>query len=172
MRPRSLLLRDVVFGSDFVNHRRYPTTLSPKPPPPPPPTPHGRRRYCCCCCCCAAAVVLRLRLVSPAFVSKEKKNWLFCCGDRGDRARLSCGCGCGAATALLLLLLCCCLSDGVVLGLPLSVSIGATAPCLNSKFKMLPPRSPPVIWRPCTPFLRFVYRKHNQKNAGVNLAFF
>ena len=37
---------------------------------------------------------------------------------------------------------------------------------------MLPPSSPPVIWRPCTPFQRFVHRKHNQKHAGVNLAIF
>ena len=50
-----------------------------------------------------------------------------------------CCCGCGAATALLLLLLCCCLSDSVVLGLPLSVSLGATAPCLNSKFDVASP---------------------------------
>ena len=32
--------------------------------------PRRRRRYCCCCCG-AAAVVLRLRLVSFAFVSKK-----------------------------------------------------------------------------------------------------
>ena len=37
---------------------------------------------------------------------------------------------------------------------------------------MLPPRSPPVLGRPCTPFLRFVHRKHTQKHVGVNLAFF
>ena len=46
-----------------------------------------------------------------------------------------------AATVLLLrcCCCCCCLSDGVVLGLPLSVSIGATAPCLNSKFDVASP---------------------------------
>ena len=151
-----------------------------------------RRLLCCGCGWC----LLR------SFLKKLIKNWLFCCcGDDRDRARPSratvpqliwqghrhrhlrprprprrrcCGSGCGAATALLLLLLlCCCFSDGVVLGLPLSVSlsIGATAPCLNSKL-MPPPGSPPVIWRPCTPFLRFVHRKHNQKHAGVNLTFF
>ena len=105
--------------------------------------------------------MLLLRLVSPAFVSKKTG----CCvvevmtvviepgraavpqliwrGHRRLRPRRcccccgGCGCGCGAATALLLL--CCCSSDGVVLGLPLSVSRGATAPCLNSKFDVASP---------------------------------
>ena len=39
------------------------------------------------------------------------------------------------------------------------------------KYLMLPFRSPPVIWRPCTPFLWIIHRTHNQKHAGVNLAF-
>ena len=90
-----LLLRDVVFGADFVDHRRCTRTQSPKPPRPPPPTPHGRRRRCCCCscyCCCAAALVLRLGLRSPAFNSEYnvKKLAVCRCGDyRHDRARLS-----------------------------------------------------------------------------------
>ena len=91
MWPPSLLLRDVVFGADYVSHRRYPTTLSPGPSPPPPPTPHGRlRRYCCCCC--VAAVVLRLRLGSPAYISNtnNKQQLVCCCSDcRNDRARPS-----------------------------------------------------------------------------------
>ena len=126
-------------GLIFVNHRRYTTTLSPKPPPT---TPHGRRRRrcccccsCCCCSCCAAAIVLRLRLVSPAFVSNkhDKKLDFCCCGDdRGDRARPS-----RAAVPQLIWrghrhrnlrpcprrCCCCCLSNGVVPGLPLSVSL-------------------------------------------------
>ena len=44
-----------------------------------------------------------------------------------------------AGAAAVLLPCCCCLSDGVVLGLPLSVSLGATAPCLNSKFEIAYP---------------------------------
>ena len=47
-----------------------------------------------------------------------------------------------AATVLLLrccCCCCCCLSDGVVLGLPLPVSIGATAACLNLKFDVASP---------------------------------
>ena len=51
--------------------------------------------------------MLRLRLVSPAFVSEKNiKNWLFCCfGDRGDvvnepgRAKLLCGNSYGGAIA-------------------------------------------------------------------------
>ena len=139
--------------------------------------------------------MLRLRLVSPAFGSKTNhKNWLFCCfNNGGDRARPSCCaathlagpsppppppllllrlrlrcCYCAAAAVLLL---CCCLSDGVVLDLPLSLSLGAAAPCFDSNL-MLPPRSPSLIWRPCTPFLRLFHRKHNQNHARVNQAFF
>ena len=116
------------------------------------------RRLSCCGC---GWSLLRL------FLKKLIKNWLFCCcgDDRGDQARPSCCaathlagpsppppppppqpllrlrlrcCYCAAAAAVLLL--CCCLSDGVVLGLPLSVSRGATtAPCLNSKFDVASP---------------------------------
>ena len=115
-----------------------------------------RRLLCCGCGWC----LLRL------FLKKSIKNWLFCCcgHDRDDRARPSCCaathlagplppppppppppllllrlrcCYCAAAAAALPL--CRCLSDGVVLGLPLSVSLGATAPCLNSKFDVSSP---------------------------------
>ena len=111
-----------------------------------------RRLLCCGCGWCLLRFFLKILL----------KNWLFCCGDdRDDRARPSCCaathlarpspppppppplllrlrlrlrcCYCAAAAAAVLLL-CCCLSDGVVLGLPLLVSLGATAPCLDSKF--------------------------------------
>ena len=148
-----------------------------------------RRLLCCGCGWC----LLRL------FLKKIRKNWLFgCCGDdRDDQARPRCCaathlagpspppppppplllllrlrlrlrcCYCAAAAAAAAVLL----FDGVVLGPPLSVRLGATAPCLSSKFD-LPPRSPPVIWKPCTPFLRFVHRQNNQEHAGVNLAFF
>ena len=44
-----------------------------------------------------------------------------------------------AAAAATAVLLCCCLSDGVVLGLPLSVSLGATAPRPTSKFDVASP---------------------------------
>ena len=107
-----------------------------------------RRLLCCGCVWCHLRLLLK----------KTTKNWLFCsCGDdRGDRARPSCyaathlaapsplppppasppplllllRCCCCAAA----LLMCCCLSDVVVLGLPLAVSLDATAPCLNPKF--------------------------------------
>ena len=106
-----------------------------------------------------------LRLVKKFLI----KKWLFCCcgDDRGDRARPSCCaathlaepsppppppplllrlrlrlrlrcCYCAAAAAAVLLC-CCCLSDGIVLGLPLPVSLGAAALCLNSKFDVAPP---------------------------------
>ena len=56
------------------------------------------------------------------------------------RLRLRCFYCAAAAAAAAGLLLCCCLSDdGVVLGLPLLVSLGATAPCLNSKFDIASP---------------------------------
>ena len=116
-----------------------------------------RRLLCCGCGWC----LLRL------FLKKSIKNWLFCCccgHNRDDRARPSCCaathlagplppspppppppllllrlrcCYCAAAAAALPL--CRCLSDVVVLGLPLSVSLGATAPCLNSKFDVSSP---------------------------------
>ena len=81
----------------------------PSPPPPPPPPPP----------LLLLLLLLLLRL----------------------RLRLRC-CSCAAAAAAAaaaVLLLCYCLSDGVVLGLPLSVSPGATAPCLNSKFDVSSP---------------------------------
>ena len=125
--------------------------------------------WCCCAAavvrrllCCGCGWCLRI------FLKKILTNGLLCCcGDdremiepgraavpqliwRGHRHRLVCprlrhccccncwGWGCATAASVLLLR-CCCLSDGVVLGLPLSVSLGATAPCLNWKFDVAYP---------------------------------
>ena len=149
-----------------------------------------RRLLCCGCGWC----LLRL------FLKHFTKNCLFCCGDRGDRARPSradvpqliwrghrhrhlrpcprrccyyCGSGCCDVTAQQLLLLRCCLSDGVVLGLPLSVSLynRATAPRLNSKFDAASPL-PACDMEAVFAVSAIRSPQTHQKHAGVNLAFF
>ena len=105
-----------------------------------------RRLSCCGCGWCLLRLCIKIQM----------KKWRFCCcvDYRDDLARPSRGGATHLAglspppppppppplMPLLLLLLCCCLSDGVVLGLPVSVSrLRATAPCQYSKTDVVSP---------------------------------